>query len=386
MPISQDANIIDAVSSFYHAAESGLPSAWDVAFAEILRVTNCCQGSINVYIKDLDQYNRATATFSDDFHREYGDHFHTVNPFKTAVARLKTGQRLNRQESMADGQFRNTEFYSDYYRKYDVFHFEHQVFLAEQGLAFGISLIRTEKEGNFTQDELQVLEYLKPHLQRSFGLYLRISEMRRHNTVLTEAVDRIPRAVLAVDARHNIIFANRAAEDILGQPDSGLVARQARLIAPVSENNRKLKAATHRVFEPHAAIRSNDAGLVQFERSLGMQPLQIFVAPISEGHFRFDGGKKLALIVITDPEQRSEKAEQVLRGFYGLTHAEVRLATMLADGSSLTEASQILGVSMNTVRTHLKHIFAKTGTKRQGEIIKLIAAGPASLRSFDGDF
>jgi len=40
-------------------------------------------------------------------------------------------------------------------------------------------------------------------------------------------------------------------------------------------------------------------------------------------------------------------------------------------------------VSMNTVRTHLKRVFAKTGTARQADLVSLLLSGVEALRVLD---
>ena len=64
---------------------------------------------------------------------------------------------------------------------------------------------------------------------------------------------------------------------------------------------------------------------------------------------------------------------------YGLTRGEVRLVQVLASGFSLEEGAHHLGIAVNTARTHLKHIFIKTGAKRQSELIHQVETGPATL-------
>ena len=86
------------------------------------------------------------------------------------------------------------------------------------------------------------------------------------------------------------------------------------------------------------------------------------------------------MIFITDPEAQSEAPAEVLQSLYGLTPAEAKLAALLAQGKSLTEAATELHVTQNTARTHLKHIFQKTGVNRQSELVKLILNSPASLK------
>ncbi len=64
--------------------------------------------------------------------------------------------------------------------------------------------------------------------------------------------------------------------------------------------------------------------------------------------------------------------ERALSRLYGLTRAEALLLVRLLNGSTLEEVSQVLRVSMNTVRTHLKHIFLKTDTNRQTQLVSLL--------------
>jgi len=62
---------------------------------------------------------------------------------------------------------------------------------------------------------------------------------------------------------------------------------------------------------------------------------------------------------------------------FGLTAAEARLAVTLMEGRSLSEASEVRGLSRETVKSQLSAIFSKTDTKRQGELIRLLARVPA---------
>jgi DNA-binding CsgD family transcriptional regulator len=65
---------------------------------------------------------------------------------------------------------------------------------------------------------------------------------------------------------------------------------------------------------------------------------------------------------------------ELLVKLYGLTMAETRLIALLAQGLSLQKAAHALGVARITARTHLQHIFAQTGTRRQAELIRLVVS------------
>ncbi len=52
---------------------------------------------------------------------------------------------------------------------------------------------------------------------------------------------------------------------------------------------------------------------------------------------------------------------------------------LLADGRSTEEVAQALGIRLNTVRVHLRAIFAKTGVDRQSALVRLLLNSVATL-------
>ncbi|MCW6506777.1 helix-turn-helix transcriptional regulator [Lichenifustis flavocetrariae] len=69
----------------------------------------------------------------------------------------------------------------------------------------------------------------------------------------------------------------------------------------------------------------------------------------------------------------------VIGSFFGLTPAEARLAYEMAHGDGLGACARRLGITPNTARTHLKHVFEKTGTRRQAELLRLLLSCGFSL-------
>jgi DNA-binding CsgD family transcriptional regulator len=54
---------------------------------------------------------------------------------------------------------------------------------------------------------------------------------------------------------------------------------------------------------------------------------------------------------------------------FGLTRAETETLAQVLEGRSLDEAGAVLGVARSTVKSHLDDIFAKSGTRRQAELV-----------------
>jgi DNA-binding CsgD family transcriptional regulator len=64
---------------------------------------------------------------------------------------------------------------------------------------------------------------------------------------------------------------------------------------------------------------------------------------------------------------------EALASEYDLTPAEMRVLIMIVEIGGVPDVAPVLGVSETTVKTHLRHVFEKTGTRRQADLVKLVA-------------
>ena len=62
----------------------------------------------------------------------------------------------------------------------------------------------------------------------------------------------------------------------------------------------------------------------------------------------------------------------LLRGMFGLTASESRLAAALSNGMSLEEASHAEGWTVNSAKSYLKSIFQKLGVSRQADLVRVV--------------
>ena len=97
----------------------------------------------------------------------------------------------------------------------------------------------------------------------------------------------------------------------------------------------------------------------------------VAVSPLMPSARLFDlADRRLAMIVVSEIVVRAPLEEQ-LRQAFALTMAEARLARRVIAGVTLEEIASELDVKISTLRTQLKSVFAKTETKRQGELMQL---------------
>ena len=79
------------------------------------------------------------------------------------------------------------------------------------------------------------------------------------------------------------------------------------------------------------------------------------------------------LLLITDLNRLAGARADLLEHGFGLTPCEARVAAALSTGMTPSEIARHHGISMGTVRSQLKSVFEKTGTKRQPELIAVLA-------------
>lgn len=66
---------------------------------------------------------------------------------------------------------------------------------------------------------------------------------------------------------------------------------------------------------------------------------------------------------------------EALQRRYQLTPAELRVAALIAEGCSPREIAAAVGISVLTVRAHLRSLYEKTGARRQTALARLVWEG-----------
>lgn len=109
-------------------------------------------------------------------------------------------------------------------------------------------------------------------------------------------------------------------------------------------------------------------------------PLGVIVAPQPPGHPLLGDRKLARLVFVSDPESRSTAAIEHLQALYRLTPMQTAIALEVACGDGIDAAAARLGVSRGTARSHLAQVFAKTRTRRQAELVRLLVRSVPDLR------
>ncbi len=252
-----------------------------------------------------------------------------------------------------------------------------KLFIEGPGSTF-LGLVRPYSRGDFEEDDIKLFALLVPHLQRAVQLQMHLVGLDAPPTGSAEILNRLPQGVLLVDARARVIFANQASEAMFA-PGHGLAVDRDGLRGETPEDTRLLRQTIASCAEPANEI-SGSGSRLRLSRE-GRAPLSVVAAPHRSQFGWIDILRPTAILLITDPEQAAVVRGEQLGQDFGLTPAETVFAVEISKGDGLQAAASRLGVSLTTVRTHLAHVFDKTGTRRQAELVRLILQGQSAMGS-----
>ena len=178
------------------------------------------------------------------------------------------------------------------------------------------------------------------------------------------ALNGVRGGVVLLDPEARIWFTHVEARRILQAAD-GLFIESATLTARSQRCARKLSDALRR----RTALPFARPVILLVERTSNRRPYQLSVQFIGRN---LDCDRPGLIVTIVDPEQTLAVSTDLLSLVFGLTSAEGALARALAGGTDLSQYARKARITMNTARGHLKKIFEKTNTHRQGELIALL--------------
>ena len=217
-----------------------------------------------------------------------------------------------------------------------------------------------------------------PHLRRAVEIQGLLGAARRERLALAEAVDRLPVGVLLLDEKRRVVIENQAARRIVQAEDGFRIDRGGPCAADARDNARLQELIANSLdFEPGQELAARSWATVS--RPSGRREYAVAITPLIDATGTSVGSDVRLVLFVVDPEAGRTASSEVLEGIYDLTHSEAELVRTLASGVSLEQAAQARGVSMNTARSHLKRAFAKTGTARQAELLRLVVAGVGAI-------
>jgi DNA-binding CsgD family transcriptional regulator len=179
-------------------------------------------------------------------------------------------------------------------------------------------------------------------------------------------------SMMLVDSNLRVRFMSPEADRLLSIR-TDLCVRNGRLTALPAVHER-LHALIEAATGNGKSIRGRRGGILTIPGFRHDAPtLSIAVGPVDERDRPLGMAGPVAMILLSVPDLGRAPQEDSLRALFDLTQAEARLVVALCAGETLAGYAMAAGTSLNTVKTHLKHVFDKTGETRQADLVRRIS-------------
>jgi DNA-binding CsgD family transcriptional regulator len=315
--------------------------------------------------------------FRDEFHARFADYAKQGLPWEEGRRKHFVGRFGLTTEVISDARLRESTFYREWMAPQGLgphAPVAHTISLDGGHPAAALAIFPTAATGPFGASDLEFGDLLVPHLALGHRL---LAENRRHQA-LADAIDRFPTGVALLDARGHLLLANRGVHQIFAQ-DDGIALEGDSMRAGVTSDDATLRRAITGAVEAAVAGRLIESAVLSVSRRSGRRPYVVLVGPLRPHSGDPTATDAVVVLYVADLEQGVLRRREVLHELYGLTEAETQLVELLCQGSSLDEAAGARGVTLNTARSQLKQVFAKTHTSRQSELVRLVISGVGSI-------
>ena len=364
-----DEKLLDLVASAYDASLE--PDLWPKVVAEAGRVVSAAQTMLGVIDRSGREVSRAAS-------HELGErldltNFSTpeTNPGVAFSALTPPMSVASRETYVADRDLEQSDFYQGLLRPLGLWHAAVINVHRDAAVFAPMGFLRTRDEPPFGESELFTLSRLAPHLNRALRVSLLLRELEARADACARMGDHALVALVLTDPAGRIAETNGAAREILAERD-GLVIRDDTLRAERGEDRAELA----RLIREAAGSRLVPmSGVMRVSRPSQRRQLPLVVSPTRNAVSPF-GRSHAVCVSFADPERAPEADAERLVRLYGMTPREARVAASLLQGRSPAQVAAELAMTENTVRTHIRHAFAKTGVERLSDFVRLLMQGP----------
>ena len=218
---------------------------------------------------------------------------------------------------------------------------------------------------------------LVPHVRRAVHIARTLERQTIAAATLAEAVDALVTGVIFVGRERQLVRANASARAMLEQADV-LRATHGRIevVSPVVRG--ELQDAIARADRGDGALGTRGIALPVTGRE--GEPYVIHVLPLTSGRRARASYAATAALFVHRADPIQPTPIETVAAHFRLTPAELRVLVGIVEVGGVPEVAPVLGVSETTVKTHLRHLFEKTGTSRQAELVRLIAGFTVPVR------
>lgn len=282
-------------------------------------------------------------------------------------ASLVRRERSYLQNHLVDqAEFRRGQLWNEWYLPRDMYSgLSANLPSSDTGNWF-LDVQRGRGQPDFSAREQRIMDIFLPHIARA-----RHMVSASYGRDIEARLKAAEHSMVIVSADGKFIGANSKAHERLASASDPLCLASGYLRCTSAEQTALLRGLIRRCSAQEGY--EEDSIFLPWGTHEAARGLLLRATPL---HHALDFGLCVRKDVsITIRELRRAPDDETLREIgraFALTPAEIRLAGMVASGTTLSDAAAQLGISITTARYHLRQIFSKTGTGQQSQLVALL--------------
>src|SRR5713101_5336942 len=306
----------------------------------------------------------------------YFDEYVRIDPSTTCQFLFDVGQIYSIDDCIPYAEFRQTRVAKEWARPLGLVD-QLAATLDKSAMSFSVfAVFRNEAEGRVDDEMRRRMRLIVPHVRRAvlIGNVLDLTE----KTAFADTLNGLAAGVFLVDENARIVWANTSGQAML---EDGEILRQKDFV--LTTVNSRIGTTLPKIIalarDGGAAVGVNGIAL---PLSSSPEPWLAHILPLTSG-MRRDAGiaySAVAAVFVHKASLETPSAMETMSKLYRLTPGELRVLAALSEVGGIAAVAEVVGISEATVKTHLQRLFGKTGTNRQTELVKLVAAHASPLR------
>ena len=313
--------------------------------------------------------------------RLYLDQYLLLNPMRLALfGQAEAGAVLLTSDLMTPQEYARSRFAREFLALRDVVDLAVVVLEATATTITVLSFGRSRAQGFADEQVRQKLEQIGPHVQRAATIGRVLNRKTLDASTLTETLDRLDGAIFLLDGAGGIVHSNSSARSMLSKRRDA-ISTSGRAFLPAQPEARAILAdALTRAAKGDDALGAGGVSII-FDKSGSVHLIGSLISlvdgsrrTIAESH------RAVAALFVREVRFDTRSVASVLSQLYGLTKRETTVLAGINEFGGVPRTADIMGLTRETVRTHLKSIFRKTGTNSQTDLIKLLAETASPFR------
>jgi DNA-binding CsgD family transcriptional regulator len=301
----------------------------------------------------------------------YFEKYIQIDPYNNAHVFAEIEEPFSTADLIPYAEFLHSRFYQEWARPQGLVDLVGAVLDKSATSAALFGVFRHERDGMVDDEVLRRMRLIVPHLRRAALIGKAIDLKTAQAKTFADALDGITACTFLVDPRGRVVHANAAGKAMLAEADV-LHAPAGRLVASDPQADRSLA-------DIFASAGSDDAlGIKGIALPLTARSGERYVAhvlPLTSGARRQAGASFAAAAALFVRKAALERPGlvEVIAKSYSLTPTELRVLLAVVEVGGAPEVAEALGIAETTVKFHLRGLFEKTGTRRQADLVKIVA-------------